>query len=319
MPGVRQVQVIAHRGASGYLPEHTLPSKAMAYAMGADYLEQDLVLTNDDVPIVLHDIHLDTVTDVATQFPDRKRDDGRYYAIDFSIAEIKQLRAGERFDQKSGKAVFPNRFPVGHGSFQIPTLVEEIELVQGLNQSTGRSVGIYPELKQPEFHHKAGKDLASIVLNILKDYAYSKRHDHICLQCFDEQELQRVRQELKSDLTLIQLLSAADWMSQSELANERRQHLDNIAHYANGIGPNVNGVFRQDPLGGLPIATDLVAAAHERKLVIHPWTYRADDLPPLFDSFADLHRATVLAGIDGLFSDFPDQSVELLTTFAESP
>ncbi|MEW6710741.1 MAG: glycerophosphodiester phosphodiesterase family protein, partial [Candidatus Riflebacteria bacterium] len=87
---------IAHRGASGYLPEHTLPAKALAHGMGADYIEQDLVLTKDGHPIVVHDIHLDTVTDVATRFPERKRDDGRFYAIDFTLAEIKTLKVTER-------------------------------------------------------------------------------------------------------------------------------------------------------------------------------------------------------------------------------
>src|SRR5688500_2812370 len=92
--------VIAHRGASGYLPEHTIAAKAYAHALGADYIEQDLVLSKDDVPVVLHDIHLDTVTDVAKRFTDRKRADGRYYALDFTLAELKQLRVTERFNVK---------------------------------------------------------------------------------------------------------------------------------------------------------------------------------------------------------------------------
>ncbi|MCA9216274.1 MAG: hypothetical protein KDB27_24565, partial [Planctomycetales bacterium] len=103
--------VIAHRGASGYLPEHTLPAKALAYGMGADFLEQDVVLSRDGVPIVLHDIHIDTVTDVAKKFPNRKRGDGRFYAIDFDVAELKTLDVVERFDAQTKKAVFPNRFP----------------------------------------------------------------------------------------------------------------------------------------------------------------------------------------------------------------
>ena len=107
--------VIAHRGASGYLPEHTLPAIAMAHAMGADYLEQDVVLSKDDVPIVLHDIHIDTVTDVARRFPDRKRADGRYYAIDFTVAELKQLPASERFDPRTGRRRVPGALPGGQG------------------------------------------------------------------------------------------------------------------------------------------------------------------------------------------------------------
>ena len=315
MPGVRQVKVIAHRGASGYLPEHTLEAKAMAHAMGADYLEQDLVLTKDDVPIVLHDIHLDTVSDVAEKFPDRKRDDGRYYAIDFTFEEVKQLNASERFDRRTGKSVFPNRFPAQKSSFRVPSLHEELELIQGLNHSTGRIAGIYPELKHPTFHHDEGKDLAETVLKILNEYGYSNRADPVILQCFEEAELERVRNELKSDLTLVQLLSNADWMSETSLKKQRAERLEVIASYADGIGPAVDSVFRSDPLGGLPLSTEVIAEAHRLNLVVHPWTYRADSLPKLFSSFEDLHRATVIAGIDGIFSDFPDQSVELLSRF----
>src|ERR1043165_1359827 len=93
--------VIAHRGASGYLPEHTLAAKALAYGLGADYLEQDIVLSKDDVPVVLHDIYLDTVTDWSRRFPERKRSDGRFYALDLSLAELKQLRVTERFNAKT--------------------------------------------------------------------------------------------------------------------------------------------------------------------------------------------------------------------------
>jgi len=142
--------VVAHRGASGYLPEHTLAAKAYAHALGADFLEQDLVLTKDDVPVVLHDVHIDTVTDVAKQFPARKRADGRFYALDFTLAELKQLRVTERFNAKTGAPVFAKRFPAGLSEFHISTLEEELQLIQGLNRSTGRVVGIYPEIKQPE-------------------------------------------------------------------------------------------------------------------------------------------------------------------------
>ncbi len=132
--------VIAHRGASGYLPEHTLPAKAMAYAQGADYLEQDLVMTKDDHLVVLHDHYLDRVTDVADRFPDRARKDGRYYAIDFTLDEIKSLKFTEGFDIENGKKVqtYPGRFPMGKSDFRIHTFEEEIEFVQGLNHSTGK-------------------------------------------------------------------------------------------------------------------------------------------------------------------------------------
>ena len=159
--------VIAHRGASGYLPEHTLAAKAYAHALGADFLEQDLVLTKDDVPVVLHDIYLDTVTDVAVRFPERKRADGRFYVLDLTLAELKQLRVTERFNAKSGARVFAGRFPAGQAEFRVSTLEEELQLIQGLNRSTGRAVGIYPEIKQPQWHRAHGHDISKIVLPLL--------------------------------------------------------------------------------------------------------------------------------------------------------
>ena len=118
-------EVTAHRGASGYLPEHTLPAKAMAYAMGVDYVEQDVVMTKDGKLMVMHDILVDTTTDVAKKFPDRHRKDGRYYSSDFTYDELRSLRVTERFDPKTGKAVFAGRFPDSPIAYQIPSLEEE--------------------------------------------------------------------------------------------------------------------------------------------------------------------------------------------------
>lgn len=316
MAGVRQVQVIAHRGASGYLPEHTLEAKAMAYAMGADYLEQDVVLTKDDVPVVMHDIHLDTISNVAQMFPRRQRDDGRYYAIDFTMSEIKSLSASERFNAKTGKAVYPQRFPPHTGRFQIPTLAEELDLVNGLNQSTGKQVGIYPELKHPKFHHEEGKDLARIVLDVLAEHEFHDSSSRCFVQCFEEVETKRLKSEFNTKLATIQLLSDADWMSDPGLQKERQMRLQEIATYATGVGPSVNSMFREAPRGGLPLPTEFIAEAHAHGLLIHPWTYRVDALPAIFSSIDDLHQATVLAGIDGIFSDFPDVSVQLLSGFS---
>lgn len=294
--------IIAHRGASGYLPEHTLQAKAMAYAQGADYLEQDLVLTKDNVPIVLHDIHLDTVTNVAQVYPDRARPDGRYYAIDFTLAEIQSLAASERFHHKTGQAVFPGRFPPHQGRFHIPTLEEELQFIQGLNKSTRRVAGIYPEIKQPAFHRAAGKDITPIVLKVLTSFGYTSAEDPCYLQCFDAAELKRVRNEFGSKLKLVQLLDKESWMTADSALAEMEPRLREIAEYADGVGPALTGVF---PDNGL------VSAAHAAGLVVHPWTYRADALPAGFASFEELHRASVQSGVDGVFSDFPDQSREL--------
>ncbi|VTN10521.1 Glycerophosphoryl diester phosphodiesterase precursor [Raoultella terrigena] len=179
--------VIAHRGASGYLPEHTLPAKAMAYAQGADYLEQDLVMTKDDRLVVLHDHYLDRVTDVAEKFPQRARQDGRFYAIDFTLAEIKNAESSARgLNPKTVRTSRPSRGASRweKADFRIHTFEEEIEFVQGLNHSTGKNIGIYPEIKAPWFHHQEGKDIATSVLQVLKKYGYTSKQDKVYLQCF---------------------------------------------------------------------------------------------------------------------------------------
>ena len=151
--------VIGHRGASGYLPEHTLESYALAHGQGADYIEPDLVRTKDGAFICLHDIYLDATTDVATAFPGRARADGRYYAADFTLEEVRRMRVHERLDR---------RFPRGVSRFSVPTFEEMIELVAGLNRTTGRRAGIYPELKQPAFHRAAGMPMEEAFLEIVR-------------------------------------------------------------------------------------------------------------------------------------------------------
>ena len=293
--------VIAHRGASGYLPEHTLPAKAMAYAMGADYLEQDIVLSRDNVPIVIHDIHLEMVTDVAKKFPKKKRIDGRFYVIDFIFEELKQLNVSERFDPVNDKAVFPNRFPVFTATFKLHSLQEEIEFIQGLNKSTGKNIGIYPEIKEPEFHRKEGKDISKIVLKALNEYGYKTKKDNCILQCFDAKELKRVRHEFKSELFMVQLM---------EFKSDEK--LEEIATYADGIGPWIPQIIKGKDKNGKWQITSLVANAHKLNLKVHAYTFRADQLGD-FDSFEDLLQVALYeANVDGIFTDFPDKAVAFI-------
>ncbi|WP_437188224.1 glycerophosphodiester phosphodiesterase [Planctomicrobium sp. SH668] len=301
---------IAHRGASGYLPEHTLEAKAMAHAMGADFLEQDVVLTQDDIPIVLHDIHLDTVSDVATKFPGRARADGRFYAIDFSLAEVRQLTASERFDHQTGVAVFPKRFPAHVGRFTIPTLEEELNFIRGMNTSTGREAGIYPEIKQPAFHHAEGKDITSVVLQVLTRHGYTERDSTCYVQCFDGNELRRLRNELGTRLKLIKLMEAEECLAASLTDSTLASTFKTIAKYADGIGPSISGIFQRGE------QNKFVHTAHTAGLVVHPWTCRADAPQAEFSSFEDLHQRLMQAGIDGLFTDFPDRSQALLRSLA---
>ena len=297
----KKITVVAHRGASGYLPEHTLASKAMAHTMQANYIEQDIVLSKDDVPIVIHDILLDDVTNVLEKFPNRKREDGRYYVIDFTFKEIKTLAVTERFDSETGLQIYPNRFPKGTSSFRLHSLQDEIELIQGLNKSTGKNIGIYPEIKKPEFHHENGKDISKIVLNILSDYGYKTKNDKCIVQSFDAVELERIRKELKSQLFLVQLMEFS----------EQKNLLEFYASYADGIGPWYKHLISSKTADGFSF-TPLIKEAHKLDLVVHPYTFREDQLDE-FDSFEQMIDVIIhQAGADGGFTDFPDRMREIL-------
>ena len=309
--------VIAHRGASGYLPEHTLAAKSMAYAMGANYIEQDVVMTRDDVLIVMHDITLDRTTDVAEKFPDRSRVDGRFYAVDFTLKEIQSLSATEGFLIQGGEKVqgYKNRFPMNTSSFGVPTLEEELELIQGLNRSTGQDVGIYPEIKQPEFHRDEGKDISSEVVKLLKKFGYSTKDHKVFLQTFSFEELRIIRNEILPeagiDLNLIQLIGSETrypWMFE-------RDGMKNLASFADGIGPAKGLVITNESTASSLVITPLVSRAHAAGLKVHPYTYRMDpgQLPSYANDFQELLRQHYFdAGVDGIFTDFPDKAVEFL-------
>jgi len=293
--------VIAHRGASGYLPEHTLESKKLAFSMNADYIEQDVVLSKDDVPVVIHDIYLDDVTDVAQKFPQRQRADGRFYVIDFDMKELRTLQVSERFDPKSQKQVYPNRYPMKQGNFHLHSLEEEIELIQKLNKETGKQIGIYPEIKEPGFHQREGKDLTAVVLKVLTNYGYTKKSDPCILQCFDANELERIRTELHSDLFLVQLIDSPD----------EAKRLAHYATYADGIGPWYQQIVAGKKEGKWQFST-LVSEAKSLGLKVHAYTFRADALGD-FSSFEELLQTLLIeADIDGAFTDFPDKVVNFL-------
>ena len=305
--------VIAHRGASGYLPEHTLAAKALAHSMGADYLEQDVVLSRDGIPIVLHDIHLDSTTDVAQCFPDRARADGRFYALDFSLQEIRQLRVHERsYRDGAGRelAVFPDRFPLGSGLFHVPTLAEEIDLINGLDTSRNCSTGLYLELKSPNWHLAQGLNLADAVLSVLADKGYANRPQQVFLQCFDDKTLRYLRYDLKTPLPLIQLIGDNSWAEDSAVDYnylQTPQGLADIARYAQGIGPWLMQIYLGKDEAGNAQLSELVDQAHKQGLQVHPYTFRRDELPEGIANFAELLDIFILqAGIDGLFTDFPD-------------
>jgi glycerophosphoryl diester phosphodiesterase len=320
LPLVAKPIVIAHRGASGYLPEHTLEAAAYAHALGVDFIEQDVVLSKDDVLVVTHDIHVDTTTDVATRHPDRKRADGRYYAIDFTWAELKALTVRERFNEKTGEVIFPKRGrSAEHSSvrFRLCTFDEQVALIQNLNRSAGRDVGIYPEFKAPAWHLAQGKDVGRALLAALARHGYTESSHRAYVQCFDPIALEHLRTGQKTKLKLIQLLgdnadneSAADYV-----AMRTPEGLRKIAGYAQGIGPHLSHILAgREPAGtGSPRITPLVSDAHAVGLAVHPYTFRADQLPAGFSNLEALLGLFVdRAKVDGVFIDHPDLAVRFL-------
>lgn len=305
--------VIAHRGASGYLPEHTLAAKSLAHEMGADYLEQDVVASRDNELVVLHDIYLDRVSNVATQFAGRKRSDGRFYVRDFDLDELRSLHIWERM-KYDGSPVFPGRYPPRTGEFRIHTLAEEIELIQGLNGKSGRQVGIYPEIKRPAWHRQEGIDIAPRLLRVLADFGYATKEDRVFVQCFDDAEIRRLRHELKCPFNLVQLIGNNSWHEAATDFDLLRTEtgIRQLAETADAIGPHISHLYKLQGSDRVPVSTGLARLAHEAELLVHPYTFRADELPAGFSSFAELvHFFVTEIGVDGLFTDFPDQVLEL--------
>lgn len=300
--------VHAHRGASAYLPEHTLPAYALAHGMGADFIEPDLVLTRDDVFVCVHDIYLEDTTNVRQLFPGRCRPDGHWYAIDFTLAEIKGLSVHER-SEDGVVAVFPGRFPLGRSRFEVATFREMIELVQGLNKSRKRSVGIIPELKHPLFHQKEGHPMEEEFLALVKEYGYDQDCARICIQCFEVETLKKLRR-LGCRMPLMQLVEepgekyadGAPFMA--ELTPES---LKEISLYADVVAPNKSRIEKKP---------EIVAWAHRAGIQVCPYTFRADSLPEKYRFFEEeLYQFFYVYEVDALFTDFPDRVVKMVNYF----
>ena len=300
--------VIAHRGASGYLPEHTLESVALAYAQGADFIEQDLVVTKDSKIVVLHDIHLETVTNVEQVFPSRNRQDGRYYALDFTLAELKTLNVHER-QNRQGTQVFPNRYQ-GKGTFHIATFEEQIELIQQLNRQLNKTTGFYSEIKSPAWHRKQGVDISQLVMAVLRKHKLDDANKAIYVQCFDFAETQRLRNDLKVKVKLVQLIGENDWQESPTDFDFLKTPLglEAIAKVAQGIGPWIPQLIDLKTM----LPTPFVKQAHIAGLKVHPYTFRKDALPDNTEQEQILNVLFEELKVDGVFTDFTDTVVNHL-------
>ncbi len=320
--------IIAHRGASGERPEHTLAAYQLAIDQGADFIEPDLVLTKDGVLLARHENEISQTTDVADkpEFADRKavkmidgeRHEG-WFTEDFTLAELKTLRAKERLP---GLREANSRY---NGQFEIPTFEEILQLLNAHAAKSGERVGVYPETKHPSYFKALGLSHDEPLLRLLKQYGYSGKDDPIFIQSFEVGNLKILSG--KTDVRLVQLVAGEggppDRQGLTYASMVTPDGLAEIATYAAGLGPPKDLVIGRNILGQLGEPTGLVEAAHKAGLVVHPWTFRRENyfLPTNFKSgidprdpgdLADELRAFVAAGVDGLFSDNPAQAVAAL-------
>jgi glycerophosphoryl diester phosphodiesterase len=331
--------VIAHRGASGYRPEHTLEAYELAIEQGADFVEPDLVSTRDGVLIARHDNVLNLTTDVASRpaFASRrttKTVDGvvvadSWFSEDFTLAEIKTLRAIERIP-----AVRPENTE-HDGLYEVPTLQEVIDLVQREECRRGRRIGLYPETKHPTYFDGLGLSLEEPLVRTLHRNGYRKKSDPVFIQSFEVANLKDLARMTKLRLVQLLWLAGKPWdveaaggsLTYDEMATP--SGLAEIARYADGVGPEkYHFLIPLDDEGRLDVAaaTTFVADAHRKGLLVHPYTFRAENafLPADFDSSADPleHgdlegeiQAFLALGIDGFFVDQPDLGVDARDDF----
>ena len=302
--------VIAHRGASGYLPEHTLAAYELAVAQGADVIEPDLVATKDRVLIVRHEVDITDTTDVALrpEFAGRKTTktiDGvsqsGWFADDLTLAEIKTLRAVQRLDFR------PKQFD---RLYDVPTFAEVLALAQRLGERSGRTIGVYPETKHPTYHARQGLGLEGPLVAALAKAGWNRRDAPVFIQSFETENLRALRRV--TPVRLVLLVEDGDGARLTAAA------LADIATYADGIAPAKRHLVTSQA----GPATDLIARAHAARLFVHTWTMR-NERQFLLDAYGGNPIAEYLQffclGVDGVFSDFPDTAHTARELFRLTP
>jgi glycerophosphoryl diester phosphodiesterase len=320
--------VIGHRGAAGYRPEHTLASYALAARMGADYIEPDLVSTKDGVMVARHEPDIGGTTNVADhpEFASRRTTkviDGTtfsntWFVEDFTLAELKTLRAKERLPQdRQRNTIYNNRY-------QVPTFDEILRLRERLSKQLGRDIGVYPETKHPTYFRSIGLPLEGKLLQTLRNHGLDKRGSKVFIQSFEVNNLKALNRQ--TDLPLVQLFDAktkkpADGSSQTygEMATPAGLH--DVAKYADGAGPSKDYIVPRDPNGCSLPPTSFVRDAHAAGLQVHPYTFRNENefLPCELRSSANpFEYGNAIAedqqffalGVDGIFTDNTDTAIE---------
>ncbi len=312
--------IIAHRGASGFRPEHTLASYELAISLGADFIEPDLVSTKDGVLIARHENEISETTDVAerAEFANHQTSkliDGKlitgWFVEDFTLSEIKTLRAKERL---------PFRDRSFDGLFEIPTLQEIIDLAKRKSAELGRTIGIYPETKHPTYFDGIGLSLEEPLVEILDANGYDRPEDPVFIQSFETANLKQLNQ--LTQLPLIQLLSKEGQPFDLAVTGDPRTYQDlitplelaKIAEYADGIGPDKRSIVPVDEKENLLSPTSLIQDARAVGLLVHPYTFR-NEPQYLAADYKNQPEAEYLhffdLGVDGLFTDFPGTAFEV--------
>ncbi|MBC7791610.1 MAG: glycerophosphodiester phosphodiesterase [Anaerolineae bacterium] len=290
--------VIAHRGASGHRPEHTLPAYALAIAMGADYIELDLVSTRDGVLVARHENEIGATTDVAQKFSQRRNTrviDGDsvtgWFTEDFTWDELRTLRANERL---------PSRSHAYDGHFGVPRLEDVLALADSAGRRRGRVVGVYAETKHPSYFRSIGLPLEESLLAALHAHGLDRRDAPVFIQSFESGNLRALR--TKTRVRLVQLVYDTTQVTPAALRE--------IATYADAVGPNTRLIVPAS-IGGR--ATSVIRDAHAAGLLVHAWTLRPESefLAARYrgDPLAEVRELAAL-GVDGMFGDFPDLVLE---------
>jgi glycerophosphoryl diester phosphodiesterase len=311
--------IIGHRGASGHLPEHTLEAYDLAITQGAHFIEPDLVATRDGVLVARHENRIDETTDVATKFPHRKTTktiDGKaesgWFTEDFTLLELKSLRARERL---------PFRNLGNDGKFDIPTFREVIALAQKRSAELGRTVGVYPETKHPTYFRSLGLPLEEPLLRDLEEAGWNDAAAPVFIQSFEVGNLRTLA--TKTRVRLVQLVAdgGAPWDFVSSGSPRTYasllspEGLAEVKSYAAGVGLQKPLVFRSTDEGRTFEPTGVVDRAHGAGLLVHVWTFRDEDrfLTPLDHGRPEAEVCRfALAGVDGMFTDFPDTALKAL-------
>jgi glycerophosphoryl diester phosphodiesterase len=338
--------VIGHRGACGYVPEHTLTSYFIAMQDGVDYIEPDLVMTKDGILVARHENEIGGTTDVARhpEFAERrarKTIDGSvhegWFTEDFTLAELKTLRARERIpDIRAANSRFD-------GQFEVPTFEEILALVEGVQKQrelhakqlglpAPRRIGIYPETKHPTYFQRSGLPMEELLVKTLHHHGYKGRDGLAIIQCFEVTNLEEMRR--LTELPIVQLMEheggpydfVAKGASRTYQEMTTPSGLAEVATYATAIGPHKLQVIPLRSDGTLGDPSPLIDDAHAAGLGIHAYTFRAENqfLPKEFRSDADPHHLGDLqgelmvyleAGLDGFFTDHPDYGVRARAAF----